>query len=71
MMFERLLDRARQIAAARASLRRSAIAEEIAAAFPEDVAVAVDDAGVTVGGRGLRRRFALDTRLRALRRRIP
>ena len=65
-MFERLQDRARRSAEARAERRRRQIAERLAEDLPGAIAVASSGDGVTLSGRGLKRRMALDPALRAL-----
>jgi ABC-type protease/lipase transport system fused ATPase/permease subunit len=66
MMFDRLAARARRLAEARAAARRAALAAELAAALPPGVKAETGEEGVTLSGRGLRRRFALDAALRWL-----
>ena len=63
-MFERLEQRAARRAAAAARERREEIAEAIAAEVPRGVHVERIDEGVTLSGRGVRRRLALEPALR-------
>jgi hypothetical protein len=63
-MFERLEARARTRAAARARALAERVAAEAGAAGA--VRAAVDEEGVRLSGRGLRRRMAIEPWLRAL-----
>jgi hypothetical protein len=63
-MFETLEARAARAAARLARRRAAALAEEMRASLPGDIAVAVDRDGVRLSGRALRRRRALDAALR-------
>ena len=65
-MFERLAERARRLAEARAAERRRALKQEMEAALPPGIRVEVSEEGVRLSGRGLVRRFVLDARLRGL-----
>ena len=65
-MFERLQERARRAAEAAAAARRRRIAGRLAEALPAGIAAAEGPEGVTLSGRGLKRRIALESRLRAL-----
>jgi hypothetical protein len=65
-MFERLQERARRSAEGYAERRRGQIAERLAADLPRGIAVGSSGEGVTLSGRGLKRRMALDRSLRAL-----
>ncbi|HEY0013907.1 MAG TPA: hypothetical protein VGB79_13780 [Allosphingosinicella sp.] len=65
-MFERLQERARRSAEARAGRRRAQVAQRLAEELPGGAAVTENEDGVTLSGRGLRRRLALDPALRAL-----
>jgi ABC-type transport system involved in Fe-S cluster assembly fused permease/ATPase subunit len=64
-MFERLTAWGQAAAAARAARRRAAIAERLAEALPPGIAVTVGEEGVTLSGRALGRRLALDRSARA------
>jgi hypothetical protein len=65
-MFETLIRRAAERAEARAAARREEIAARIEEAAPQGVAVAVEDQGVAMSGRGLAARFMTDPALRWL-----
>ena len=65
-MFDRLAQRVRRLAGARAAERRRALGERMAAALPRGIRVEESDEGVRLSGRGLARRVALDARLRGL-----
>ena len=66
-MFERLMLTGRRWRARRAGERRSALAAELRDEVPEGVGVSeAGEAGVTLEGRGLGRRFALESELRWL-----
>ena len=62
-MFEGMMARVERRARARAEARRRELAARLAGA---GVAAEVEERGVLVSGKGLRRRIALDARLRAL-----
>jgi hypothetical protein len=61
-MMERLLKRGQAIGAARA---KAAIDVLIAKPLPPGIAVERTSTGITLSGRGLRRRYVTDARLRA------
>lgn len=63
-MFERLMLKAAALANEAARRRRSALAEALGAEAPDGVWVSEDEDDVVLRGRGIRRRFALETRLR-------
>ena len=63
-MFERLMRHGAALAERAARRWRRALAEELAGEAPEGVWVSEDDVGVGLRGFGLRRRFALEPRLR-------
>ena len=65
-MFERLLLRSNLRAEERAQARAKALAERLADEVPAGIAVRSEEGGVVLGGRGLRRRYALDPALRRL-----
>ena len=65
-MFERLTERARRAAERRAKTRADALARELEERLPPGIACPRGAEGVALVGRGLKRRFALDARLRAL-----
>ena len=65
-MFERLAERVRRLADARAAERRRALAEALESALQRGIRVETSDEAVRLSGRGLPRRFALDARLRGL-----
>lgn len=65
-MFETMLDRAGRLARDHAETRRRQMAARLEAEMPGGVAVEAGEDGVWLAGRGLRRRIALDSRLRAL-----
>ena len=65
-MFERLMLHGAALARKAARERRSALAAELRDEAPEGVRVSEDEAAVTLEGRGLGRRFALDPELRWL-----
>jgi hypothetical protein len=65
-MFEKLEARAGRRARERAVSLRDALAERLERELPAGVAAERVDEGVEVSGRGLRRRLALDARLRWL-----
>ena len=65
-MFEKLLERAERLARRRASKRAQQVADRLAAELPRGITAERQDGGVTVSGRGIARRFALDARLRWL-----
>jgi len=65
-MFERLQEKARHLADARAARRRRQLAERLAEDLPSGIAVGSSGESVTLSGRGLKRRMALDPSLRAL-----
>lgn len=63
-MFEKLEERGRWLALDRAERKRAAIAERLAAVLPAEIRVAIVEDGVTISGRSLKRRAALDAELR-------
>jgi hypothetical protein len=65
-MFERLMLHGAALARKAAGERRSALAAELRDEVPEGVRVGEDEAAVTLEGRGLGRRFALESELRWL-----
>ena len=65
-MFERLQEQARRSAEARAERRRRQLAERLAEDLPRGITVGSSGESVTLSGRGLKRRMALDHSLRAL-----
>ena len=65
-MFERMIERGQRLARERAGARRWALAERLRAELPRGIAVAEDERGVRLSGRGLGRRFALDASLKWL-----
>jgi hypothetical protein len=65
-MFERLRDRARRLAEARAETIRKDVAERLSREMPGGIDIRLDAAGVRVSGRGLKRRLVLNPALRAL-----
>ena len=65
-MFERLMMRGAALAQQAARRRRRALARALRDESPEGVLVSEDEDQVVLSGRGLRRRFALDPRLRWL-----
>jgi hypothetical protein len=65
-MFERLMLHGAALARRAAQERRSALAAELRDEAPEGVRVSEDSESVTFEGRGLGRRFALDSELRWL-----
>jgi hypothetical protein len=65
-MLERLMLHGAALARKAAEERRSALAAELRDGAPEGVRVSEDEAAVTLEGRGLRRRFALESELRWL-----
>jgi hypothetical protein len=65
-MFERLIERAALIGAARAARRRERLAARMREAAPEGVAVQEEGQAVVLSGRRLGRRIADDPELRWL-----
>ena len=65
-MFDRLQEKARRLAEARAERRRRQVAERLAEDLPRGIAVGSSGESVTLSGRGLKRRIALDPALRPL-----
>ena len=65
-MFERILERVRRRAEARAARRRADIAERLARELPGGIVVEATDEGVRLSGPRLIRRSALDPALRRL-----
>jgi hypothetical protein len=65
-MFERLEERARLAAHRRCAERRAEIAERMASELPRGIVVNVGAEGVTLSGRRLKLRLALDPAVRAL-----
>ena len=65
-MFETLTERARRSAERRAKARADALARGLEERLPPGVSCLRSAEGVALVGRGLKRRFALDARLRAL-----
>jgi hypothetical protein len=63
-MFEELEARATRAAALRARARTQALAEQLRALLPSEVAVETSDEGVLLSGLGLGRRLVLDAGLR-------
>lgn len=65
-MFERLMARGLKRAEAQRARRISGLAERVAEDVPPDVHVEIRDEGVVLAGRGLRRRWLGDARLRSI-----
>jgi hypothetical protein len=65
-MFERLMLHGAALARKAAQARRDALAAALRDEVPEGVKVSDDEEAVTLEGRGLGRRFALDPKLRWL-----
>jgi hypothetical protein len=65
-MFERLMLHGAALARKAAEQRRSGLAAELRVEAPEGVRVSEDGEAVTLEGRGLGRRFALESELRWL-----
>ncbi len=65
-MLERLMLHGAALARKAAGERRSTLAAELRGEAPEGVRVSEEEAGVALEGRGLGRRFALDSELRWL-----
>ena len=65
-MFERLMLHGAALARKKADERRSSLAAGLREEAPEGVRVNESEEGVSLEGRGLQRRFALDTELRWL-----
>lgn len=65
-MFEKLEERGRHLALGRAERKQAAIAERLAALLPAGITVDIVEGGVTISGRNLRRRAALNAELRRL-----
>jgi hypothetical protein len=63
-MFERLSERARLVADARARRRRERLAERMSAAGLRGVTVSIEEAAVVLSGRDLGRRSAREPELR-------
>ena len=64
-MFEKLIERARRAAERRAGARADALVRDLPERLPAGIATVRTDGGVALLGRRLKRRFALDVRLRA------
>jgi hypothetical protein len=65
-MFERLMLHGAALARKAAGERRSSLAAELRDEAPEGVRISEAEEGVTLEGRGLQRRFALESELRWL-----
>lgn len=65
-MFERLMLRSAALAERAARRRKGELAEGLRGALGRSAAVVESDEGVTLSGRGLARRFALEPALRWL-----
>lgn len=65
-MFERLMLHGAALARKAAAERRSALAAELREEVPEGVRASEEEEAVTLEGRGLGRRFALESELRWL-----
>jgi ABC-type protease/lipase transport system fused ATPase/permease subunit len=65
-MFERLHERVRRLAEARADAKAAALAETLAAELPPGLRTERTEQGVGLSGRGLRQRMALEPELRRL-----
>jgi hypothetical protein len=65
-MMEKLLKRAGQLAALHTDATAQALAEMVRAELPPGIQVERVSVGITLVGRGLRRRYLTDARLRAL-----
>ena len=65
-MFERLLARGVQRARRGTEARRDEVATRLREALPRGIEIEVEEDGVWLSGRGLARRFALDSALRWL-----
>ena len=63
-MFERLVERVRRTAATRAEAKVRTIGEELGAALPPGLRCEAEADGVAIVGRGLKRRYVIDQRLR-------
>ena len=63
-MFEDVDRRVAQVAGARASERKEALAEQLRALLPNEVKVETSEEGVLLSGLGLGRRTVLDASLR-------
>lgn len=63
-MFETLTRKVEALAARRAAARRLEVAEQLRAALPRSVSADVETNGISLAGRGLKRRFVLDPALR-------
>ena len=66
-MFERLLERGRELAERSAERRVHAIVERANAELPRGISAAAQREGVVLLGRALSRRFALEPALRWMR----
>lgn len=64
-MMERLFERGQQIAALHTDATAQALAEMLRTALPPGIQVERVSVGITLAGRGLRRRYVTDARLRA------
>jgi len=65
-MFERLMARGLKRAEAQRARRVAGLAKAVVSDLPPDVAVETGSDGITLVGRGLRRRMLSDARLRAI-----
>jgi hypothetical protein len=65
-MMEKLLKRAGQLAVLHTDATAQALAEMVRAELPPGIQVERVSVGITLVGRGLRRRYLTDARLRAL-----
>lgn len=65
-MMERLLKRGEQLAALHSDAATQALADMLRAELPPGIEVERVSVGITLAGRGLRRRYITDARLRAL-----
>jgi hypothetical protein len=65
-MMERLLKRGQAIAELHTDATAQALAEMLRAELPPGIQVERVSVGITLGGKGLRRRYVTDARLRAL-----
>ncbi len=63
---ERLLKRGEQLAISHTDAAAQALADMLRAQLPAGIAVERVSVGITLAGRGLRRRYVTDARLRAL-----
>lgn len=63
-MFETLTARIAELARRKAEARASILVEALREVLPREIAITAVDQGVRLAGRGLSRRFALDSSLR-------